>query len=249
MSVLPGVSNHGLIKWSLPPIGQLILLLRGYVAKFLQQVAQRVVRILEDSCGLSGVEHVDHIDAKVFLKPLDVKVGAVEHFNQRPVGEYLVEAMHFGSQFDGVYDKVVGARMTFVVSRCEVTLQKPVGDVLFVDHISHEIANAMVKACFGRRDYDEDEGGIVLHVKMIRGIRARLHVPCTRGIFESVFNNVVEQIRHMKVTELNIHLSGSIASQPISSKLREYDSFTEIMTTLMSDIPNIVSKFEIFYLN
>ena len=59
---------------------------------------------------MSGVEHVDHIDAKVFLKPLDVKVGAVEHFNQRPVGEYLVEAMHFGSQFDGVYDKVVGAR-------------------------------------------------------------------------------------------------------------------------------------------
>lgn len=199
--------------------------------------------------ALGNLLHEAPSTSQVFQNALDCY--ALEDDSQQGTSNPLNIAKSSSGGWKSVLpvDKVVGARMTFVVSRCEVTLQKPVGDVLFVDHISHEIANAMVKACFGRRDYDEDEGGIVLHVQMIRGIRARLHVPCTRGIFESVFNNVVEQIRHMKVTELNIHLSGSIASQPIISKLREYDSFTEIMTTLMSDIPNIVSKFEIFYLN
>lgn len=110
MSVLASVLDHGRIERSLTPVGLLILFLCLNLAEFLKQIAERIVRIVEDTRGLTRVEHVHHVDAEIFLQPLDVRVGAVQDFGERPVGEDLVETMHVGAQLDRVHDKVVSAR-------------------------------------------------------------------------------------------------------------------------------------------
>ena len=144
-------------------------------------------------------------------------------------------------------DQVLSAQITFVVSICDVTLQKPAGDMLFIDHLSHEIAHSMINACFIRR-YCVEGGTAMLEKKRVLGARTRTRLLHTREIFQSTFNEVVAQMRHMHVTDLNINISHSVASQRINIKIREHGELSEFMNIPMADIENFISDFDIYYI-
>lgn len=123
------VLDHSRIERPLTPVGLLILFLCLYMAELVQQIAERVVWIVENTCRLTSVEHVHYVDAKVLLQPFDIRVSAMQYltfnvelykqlvrkwlwdgfiyFRKCPVGEDLIEAIHLRAKFDSVHDKVV----------------------------------------------------------------------------------------------------------------------------------------------
>ena len=109
MCVLTSVARHVLAKRPYAPIGQLKVLLGGHVAEALQEIAQRKMGILKNARGLTRIEHVNDKNTEVFLQPLDVRVGAVHHFGESPIGEDLVEAVNVSAEFERIHEKVVRA--------------------------------------------------------------------------------------------------------------------------------------------
>lgn len=60
------------------PVCELVAFIRVDVAEDFEQVIQGVSAQVERASGLVSVEHVDHVEAEVFLQPLDIRVGAME---------------------------------------------------------------------------------------------------------------------------------------------------------------------------
>lgn len=65
----------------------------------------------EEMRRLSGVKHVDHEEAKVFLQPLDVTISAVEDLqDQRVCKRCSKGGTEVATQGESVHDIVMGAR-------------------------------------------------------------------------------------------------------------------------------------------
>lgn len=76
----------------------------------LHQKRQGKPRQGQHSTGLSSVEHVNDVDAKVALQPLNVQVGAMEDFDDIGIGEEQIEFVNVIAQRERVDDVVLGAR-------------------------------------------------------------------------------------------------------------------------------------------
>lgn len=87
VGVLTGVMEHLFRKWSLPPVGKLILFVGDNSTELKQKVRQPRGLQSQNSCGLPCVKHVNNIDGEVPLKPLDVVVASVEDLENVGIGE------------------------------------------------------------------------------------------------------------------------------------------------------------------
>lgn len=62
-----------------PPVSELVAFIRGHVAEVREQMIERVSGQIQSPAGLVSVEKSDHVQAKVPLEPLDVRVCTVKY--------------------------------------------------------------------------------------------------------------------------------------------------------------------------
>lgn len=91
VGVLTSVVQHFRGERSLPPVGQLVLLVSNHIAVVLQQKGKGEALKLKDSTSLPCVEEVHNKNAEILLKPLDIVVRAVKHLPDRWVGKDVSE--------------------------------------------------------------------------------------------------------------------------------------------------------------
>jgi hypothetical protein len=91
MRIHPGILQHLLTQRSLPPIGQLILLINGHITVMMQQVGIGKLWIPKHSRCLVCVKQVDNVNVEISLEPFGVHLRAVHYFDDILVLDYLLE--------------------------------------------------------------------------------------------------------------------------------------------------------------
>ena len=92
MSIFSGILQHFSAERANSPICQLILFICNNSTILLQQEGETESFQLENSRCLTCVKHIDDIEAKVSLKPLDIHIGTVEHLDLLWIIEYRSQA-------------------------------------------------------------------------------------------------------------------------------------------------------------
>lgn len=81
------------------------------LAEVTEQLAEAAGQA-EDVCGLASVQHIDHKQPKVFLQPLNVPVGTVQHLEHLRVckrrGEGSAEVAAEGKRVDDIIVRAGG---------------------------------------------------------------------------------------------------------------------------------------------
>lgn len=66
-----------------PPVSQLVTFVWVHAAEVLQQMVEGMSGQVKSSTSLMCVKHVDDIQTKVPLEPLDVWIGTVKHLRRK----------------------------------------------------------------------------------------------------------------------------------------------------------------------
>jgi len=108
MSILSGILQHFSAKRANSPVCQLVLFICNDSTILLQQEGETESFELENSRCLTCVKHIDDVEAKVSLKPLDIHVSTVEHLDLLWIIEYWAQtAAYMFSQCNNVNQEVL----------------------------------------------------------------------------------------------------------------------------------------------
>ena len=93
MRILSGILLHLFWKRSYTPICQLVLLIGEHLTVSLQEESQ--AKLLHTKClgGLTSIKHVDDVEAKVTLKPLDISISSMKHLHYAWIIKYASECI------------------------------------------------------------------------------------------------------------------------------------------------------------
>lgn len=80
MGVLSRILYHLLGNRSLPPVGELVLLISQNSTVRLEQVSKTESFELKNPSSLTRVEHVNDIQIEISLEPLNIHISSMKHF-------------------------------------------------------------------------------------------------------------------------------------------------------------------------
>ena len=78
MGVFASILKHLLGDWSDTPVCELVFFVSQNLAVSLQKESQTELLHRQGPRGLASIEHVNQVEAKVSLQPLDVRVSTME---------------------------------------------------------------------------------------------------------------------------------------------------------------------------